>query len=135
MTTAEVTFCTWCGDPLEGEELDNPGKIEGDIVCDECCEDWEYENSFECAVCHERHIDGEQSNFFILVDESLGIPGLYEAMEFPFYAQPMLGRPWMYEDAVRRVGELPAGAQVEEAPCEYVCTSCIKPEWVLPKVG
>ena len=121
-------LCGNCEDPLTPDEVEFPSDPWGTgAVCGDCERDWWLDNSFECPLCSEEVEDSEESVFFILFDQEYGAPGLYKALRFPFYAQPMIGAPMLWLDAVQRMGDVPPTAYQDESESAamMICTECI----------
>lgn len=122
-----VATCSYNDCTLTEEEILDPFKIGDEIVCDECYDAWRAENESECPFCFDRWLEDDLSECFVLVDAEFGEPGLYRPLRFPFYAQPLIGTPDLWLDAVERIGSLlvPAGIETGDCPAAYVCKECM----------
>lgn len=122
-STAElcVNGCTIKADERRDAEI-----IEGDLYCDRCYEEWEADNTTVCPFCEDCWSDEDLSECFILVDEDFGELGLYRPLSYPYYSQPMIGRPTLWEHAVEKIGSLLPGLEFDvSCPAAYVCDQCM----------
>lgn len=120
-----MTNCSHCEELLCGEEREFPSRADDEVVCDTCYSEWFYENSFDCPLCCEPQLDDDQTDYFVLFDASFGAPGIYKALSYPFYSQGSIGAASLWPHAVSRVGFVPPDAFCEDAPCAFICASCI----------
>lgn len=123
-TVSAKPRCQRCNDALAGEELEAPTDIDGEIVCDDCYDEWFLDHSFKCPLCDERQVEDQKSDHFVLFDGYYGTPGLYKALCFPFYREPMVGYGELFADDIDRVGPVPGLAQNDGFPCAFVCKAC-----------
>ena len=128
-TTSGHLCCPWCGNTYTPEEQANPDYVDDEPLCDECYAEWFWENSFTCPLCGEEQLDDEESDCFVLFDKRYGEPGFYKALSFPFYSQPLIGKPTMWPWAVGRFGFVPDGAQDDGCPAAFICQDCKSRRW------
>lgn len=125
MTTATITQCTECDDPLSDEEIEYPtDKGEGPI-CTNCeCAN----HHWTCEFCQNCEEDDYIVEIFAVYDgDEAEVPvGIYRILRRPFYYQGMLGGGGVFPDCVERVADLPQGQECEQ-PCAFLCRDCAKP--------
>lgn len=124
MTPAQKQICSYNGCDLTGDELESPHTVGTDIFCNECYDNWFSENSFECPLCLEREVHDEESEYFIVFDPDVDVPGIYKVVSYPFYSQPLIGEGMLYKHAVSRVGFAPVGPS-DNSPCAFICKDCM----------
>lgn len=129
ITETSVTNCYRNGCVLTDDERADPYIGDGDVMCQECHNDWRSENESRCPFCEEYYLDEELSECFIIVDTEYGGElGLYRPIEYPFVSQPMIGSPHLWEEKVTKIGSLtrhPCAYETEGCPAAFVCKRCI----------
>lgn len=120
-------ICDRNGCTLAGEELESPMRIDGEVVCDKCYDDWRDYNSTTCPLCCESYLEDDLSDCFILVDSEYGEPGLYRVLAWPFYRQGLIGSATIYPDAVTRIGSImpDVAYEMEMGAAAFVCKECL----------
>jgi len=122
--TTEITHdCNCCGCELDGEEQESPRlDADGDPICDGCYQE-RYE--FTCCWCEElEHIDHQHKLLVVDNAEEAGMPrGVYEIVRKPYYADGMI-EGHLYEDALKRIADVPDGLKIEWYPCGHLCKRC-----------
>lgn len=127
-----IATCSYNGCALTtAEELESPHTVDGDVFCDECYDSWRSDNESVCPFCCDYFLDDELSECFVFLgdefDEHEPEPGLYRPLVYPYYDQPMLGRPRFRDVAIEQIGSLlfPDRMETANCPAAYVCTSCM----------
>lgn len=124
--------CEWCHDVLEGEEIEAPFDYDGETICEDCWDNYYFENSVECPICCNHYLEDDLSEYFVVFDPEVAVPGIYKPLRLPFYVEEMLGGGWMMEENISRVGFVPRGAEQGVCPCAHICERCIarrKQKW------
>lgn len=124
-----ATKCWYNDCTLTPAEIEEPYMIDGEPVCESCYDSWRSENESECPFCCNYYLEDELSECFVLVDEEFGEVGLYRPLSYPFYVQPLIGFPAMWDHAVQRIGSLLPSAGIETGyPAAFVCNECMGEE-------
>ena len=121
---AAPLLCTFCGDALEGEEVESPYKDEaGDVMCDEC---YRVHYRFTCCWCEEDGETSDQHNMVVVFDkEDAGIPlGVYRVKSTPYYSQDLLGGGSLHEWALERIADNPSDINIGSHACGHFCIEC-----------
>lgn len=120
--------CKYCGGLLDDEERGSPRlDSDGDIMCDDCYD--EHYRSI-CPMCGDYYeLESEESDIFLLFDEDIGVdPGIYRPTSYPFYSQPLIGSPHVYDGAVELIGGIDAvDSWIRDeilTPATFVCKTC-----------
>lgn len=122
--------CSWCGDPLDAEEAENPRKDpHGDLICDECYHD---HFEFTCSQCEEgediEH-QGAIGSVTVVYEEVSGLgekvkPGVYRITKWPYYADGVT-ECYLIENALTRITDVPEGwTNADGCPCGHLCRTC-----------
>lgn len=122
-------ICERCRQPMTGaEEVEAPYHVDGETWCDDCYDEWFSENSTECPLCCNWHLDEDLSEYFLLFEAEEGLAtGFYKWTNDSIYTEPPRGRSPYGRVWVRRVGFLPHEAQWESFdPCVAICLECIE---------
>ena len=135
MTTAVATECGYCGNALEGEELESPYTDGEDVMCDECYHD-HYE--FTCCLCENYgHVD-DQHKLLVVCEElkngDSGDPikrGLYRIVNLPYWGSNYLDS-WLFGRSLEHLGDAPDDVD-DVYPCGHLCKEC--QEKVMAKIA
>lgn len=125
--------CTYCGNTLREEELEEPlMDDEENVICYECYND---HFEFKCCKCEEYdHIDNQHKMLVVVDEEEAGLPaGLYRILELPYYSASLLGDVSWNEWALERIGDVPDGVDTGSYACGHLCGRC--QEEVLKKLN
>lgn len=129
--------CSYCGDELDGEELESPYKDEsGDIICDDCYHD-HYEGT--CDLCQNivqnTELESKPGELFAVWSEASAIgakdlkPGYYRVKEWPMYVSDMLSASF-FSESIEKIMDLDEegqrAAQDAWTPCGKLCAECRK---------
>ena len=129
--------CYYCGDPLEGEDLESPFMDDdNEVMCYNC-----YSEHFEetCPICEEHYYTKDFcSDFFVLAEELAKevnkIPGIYHVKERPFfYGDVITGFDNFNDDAIELVLKIKinvykktdCGDYCQEVGTGLICPDCI----------
>jgi hypothetical protein len=127
-------ICTYCGEPLDGEELENPYRNDsGDILCDECHRE-HYEGW--CDLCNniveKKELESNPGELIAVWREAPGLgcevaPGYYRVKQWPIYANGMITG-YLFSDAIEKISDLfGRGIKVaaeSDALCGKLCDDC-----------
>lgn len=131
------TECSYCGDPLQGEELEGPYKDADDnTMCDSCYSDY-YEEICPrcCELVPNEELDGEVGRLiYVRAGASMGRErvspgGYYRVKRWPFFGGSLLGPGSLYPEALELVA-VPDAELIElqgsDARCESggICLVC-----------
>lgn len=119
--------CSWCEELLKGEELENLSIRDGEMLCDNCDEEWRADNMFRCVQCdclESVEYRGIPGTLFVAFNDEADVdPGVYEVTDNPYYTSDMLSM-WLNKEAVRRIGDIPEGLVQDWFPIEHFCRDC-----------
>lgn len=126
MNNGRIT-CWYNDCTLTDAEREDPDMIDGEPVCESCYNSWRCENESECPFCCNYWLVDDLSVCFVLVDDEFGEPGLYRPLSYPFYSQPLIGAPHLWDHAVQRIGSLLPSTMIDidRHPAAYVCKECM----------
>lgn len=117
------TNCTKCGVELDEEEREDPRlDSDGDPICDDC---YREDYQFMCCICQDFHDDTREKHSMIIVFEDVHgtAPGVYEIIAHPYYYDCMIDAGF-YDWALRRIGDVPDGAEDGWAAAGHMCLGC-----------
>jgi len=122
-------ICIYCEAELDAEEMEDPYRDEdGNPMCYECHIS---EHCYRCCLCDEHEElehQGAIGTVLVVVEAMAGegemvSPGMYEIIEHPFYTDAMISG-WLHNDALRRIGDVPADADCGQYPSGCACREC-----------
>ena len=129
--------CTYCGNDLNSEELENPRKDEhDDVICDECYDD---KHMNICELCEDYYEKPEtpEETFFVVskeASEELDIkPGFYQVLSYPYlFGDIVFGVSSVFENSVKLIKKANInsmlrkmyGKNVGEIGATEICDSC-----------
>lgn len=116
--------CNYCDeyDPDEAT-IQTP---DGDIWCMGCYYDQYCES---CRLCDAPTDPDEIDEAIVLIAEAMpGMPddvgpGIYHVLQTPFYCQPLIGRGWLYSDALQKLRDIEP-LDDGDAPYGRLCERC-----------
>jgi hypothetical protein len=116
--------CSFCGEPLDGEESDSPrlDPDDGKPTCDDC-----YHEHFEftCCCCQNYGEVADQHNLLVVLEETSDVkPGVYKVVDKPYYTQGMIGSGWLHPWALERIADLNPDIGDDGYPCGHLCLEC-----------
>jgi len=138
---AEVV-CTYCGETIQDkDEAADPRKIDNEIICEEC---WRRLYAFSCCICENYEENDLQRTHVVVIDsaEAFGVEydhekkryrvrrprGIYQVLECPYYAAPLIGGGSLDPGALKRIAPLPKNIlprDYYEYPCGHLCRDCL----------
>lgn len=122
MVTAKAIECCLCGDPLDGEEADNPYLDDGDVICNDCYHE-RYE--FTCCCCAEYgHVDDQHKLLVVFEETSRVTPGIYRIGILPYYTDCLIGSGWLHPESLTRIADLNPDMDGNGYPCGHLCARC-----------
>ncbi len=85
-----------------------------------------------CCRCGEWQDDDERERQLLIVAEpvdALGeaepiAPGIYEIVAYPYYGGPIIGEPYLFDDALTLLTTDISGCNTEDYACGHLCASC-----------
>jgi hypothetical protein len=117
--------CEYCGEELEGEELESPHRDPaGNVMCDDCYEEY---FTFPCYLC-ENSANVEQRNVGHLLvvndaEECRIARGVYRIKELPYYTSDYFNM-WFIEEALE-LTDIPVPELVGRGyPSGHLCYEC-----------
>jgi hypothetical protein len=122
----EVAKCYYNGCALTDVDIEQDYQIDDQTVCRDCYESWRDDNESECPFCCNYFLEEDLSDVFVLWDPEIGQPGVYRPLSSPFYSQPPIGCPSMWDSAVERIGSLMPNFAIDIVGCAaaFVCKEC-----------
>lgn len=117
--------CSYCKDAIPREQHADPYTDDnGDAVCDSCYYDYFTFSCVRCCNLEEKKFEGAIGELFAVTDASVAPTGIYRVLDWPFYGGPMIGRSWLFEEAVKRVRKTACGCDTNGYPCGFICREC-----------
>lgn len=112
--------------------------IDGDTFwCSTCKDHLPDDDGHYCGICREQHHVHKGTTVLVAAGEveqdedgedERGehglVPGAYLIQKFPYYADGMITGHKIYEDALKRVGDVPEDVDFDGYECTHLCDAC-----------
>ncbi len=121
------SVCSNCGRSIDDLCVDDLPYVDPDSGRPLCTDCWFDDFQFKCCSCWNYEDVSRQHEVLVVTDEAAGVmPGIYLIKHMPYYAAPVVGHDQLYDSALHRVCDIPAGLSVdtERYPCGHLCLEC-----------